>query len=139
MGDSDVMAAFEPIARHYRLIFHERVVARRYYRYRYSTPELRGDPRTADYGPVAVVLMGAYYAWGLPGWLLGMSGIGLLVASGGATYAYVILYIGIAMTVVSVARVAPQASARKRYQADRELQSRRLPPHPPGVGGPDSR
>jgi hypothetical protein len=119
VGEPAEVPEFTPIARHYLLLPFERLVARRFFEHRYSTPELRKSPTTVQNGPVALVLMGAMYAWGVPGWLLGISGLAALVLSGGASYAHWMIGVGIAMIVVALLRGMPALAAMKLYQAER--------------------
>ena len=92
-------------------------------------------------GPVGLVLLGAMYAWVVPGLLLILSGIALVPASGGATYANWVLAMGIAMSGVGMLRGLPCIVEVSRYQAERANQGRLPSPPPPPTSppcGPDS-
>lgn len=127
--------SFDLIAQRYHLLLPERLLARRFFEHWYSTPELAGSSTTLNNGPVALALMGVMYAWGIPGVVGVLLGIGSLVVSGGAAYAYWVLCIGSAMIAIGILRGLPGLSAIKKYQAERTVQ-RQLPPPPPDAGPP---
>jgi hypothetical protein len=139
-GRNDPVPEFEPIARRYLLLPHERWAARRYFDHWYS-PEHCNSATTRENGPVAMVLRGAFRAWMIPGWAIGLIGLGTMIASGGGSYSSWMIGIGMTLIVVGVARLLPAIPATRRYQAERAAESAgggavpRPPPPPAGPSG----
>lgn len=135
----DLASEFTRIARRYWLLPHERLIARRYFDRCYA-PDRRDSALTRNNGPVGIVMLGATaYAWGLPGGLIGLVGLGLLVATGGAAFAYWLGCIGIAMCAIAVLRGLPALPEARRYQAGQAATAGRsgdpgVPPPPPPTG-----
>jgi hypothetical protein len=120
-GESVDSPEFESIARRYLLLPHERLVAKRRFQRRYSPSGAWIGPGRDTNGPVGVAMLGVLQAWFIPGWLLGMSGIGLLFASDGAASAYWVGYVGVAMIAIGIMRVLPALPAYNRWQAEHSL------------------
>jgi hypothetical protein len=118
---------FEASVRRYRLLPPERWAAKRLLDHWYSPEVRRSRMMTLAKGPDDLLNAAVIRAWAIPGWILMMSGLGLLIVSGGATYAYWMGYTGMAIMAIAFARGVWLRVVMSRAEQDRLSQ---LPPPP---------
>ena len=108
------LVEFGEITRVYRVLPHERWAAQRFLRNVYSSHPAPSRITKKD-GVIGCVGLGILYVWGFPSLILGVTGLGLLFASGGAYWANALIYVGVAGIFLTLLRAAPTFRASQRY------------------------
>jgi len=99
------LVEFGEITRVYRVLPHERWAAQRFLRNVYSSHPAPSRITKKD-GVIGCVGLGILYVWGFPSLILGVTGLGLLFASGGAYWANALIYVGVAGIFLTLLRAS---------------------------------
>lgn len=130
---TSAMAEYRQIASRYWLMPHERWNAKRVIRHWYLSQ--RADQEwVMRRGPIEFTSIGVMQAWGMPGAILVVSGIGLLLATSGSYISYLTLYVGLGLILAALLRGLPLLAAVKRFQSTGNWRPTRLLIMPPGEG-----